>query len=327
MRDAPFHAGIAEAPEDGRAWWISAEDGTRLRVGAFNRNAQSGTVLLFPGRTEYIEKYGRAAADLAARGYATLTMDWRGQGLADRLTDDEMSGHVLKFADYQQDVAAALDAAETLDLPRPWHLLAHSMGGCIGLRAVIDGLNVTSCAFTGPMWGIRFSDTVRPMAWSLSWGGKQLGLGHFYAPGTASEHYVLTEPFESNKLTNDTEMYQYMIDQLRARPELGIGGPSLNWLHEALRETRDLARQPSPALPCLTHVGTLEDIVDIPRITDRMARWPGSRLEWVEGARHEVLMEDAKTRGAIFDDICRFFYAAGRGVSPAPPADADVQAR
>ena len=39
---------------------------------------------------------------------------------------------------------------------RPLHLLAHSMGGCIGLRAVIEGMPVAACVFTGPMWGIKY---------------------------------------------------------------------------------------------------------------------------------------------------------------------------
>ncbi len=67
-----------------------------------------GTVLLFPGRTEYIEKYGRAARDLYQRGFATLTVDWRGQGLADRMLEDARIGHVHYFTDYQKDVAAMI---------------------------------------------------------------------------------------------------------------------------------------------------------------------------------------------------------------------------
>jgi len=53
-------------------------------VGHWTGQHVKGTVLLFPGRTEYIEKYGPAAADFLARGFATVVIDWRGQGLADR---------------------------------------------------------------------------------------------------------------------------------------------------------------------------------------------------------------------------------------------------
>ena len=55
-------------------------DGVRLRAGLWHREAEAGTVLLFPGRTEYVEKYGRAARHFAARGLATMA--WTGAGRA-----------------------------------------------------------------------------------------------------------------------------------------------------------------------------------------------------------------------------------------------------
>lgn len=331
MERAPFLTDVADGPENGQAWWVEASDGVRIRVGAWPVANAKGTVLLLPGRTEYVEKYGRAARDLAARGYTTMCVDWRGQGLADRLVDDAMAGHVLHFTDYQIDFAAMTDAAEQLGMPRPWYMLAHSMGGCIGLRALFDGTPVEAAVFSGPMWGIQMANALRPVAWSLSWGSRHVGMDHIYAPGTASGSYVLTEPFETNRLTSDQNMYQYMIDQLNSYPELGLGGPSLRWLHEALRETRDLSRMSSPDIPCLTIMGSDEDIVDPARVYARMANWPKGRLEIIAGARHEVLMESVAMRSRIFDMVCAFFDdPEANHTEPAtdrePPAAAGGQA-
>ncbi len=310
MEAAPLFAEIADGPGNGGAWWLTAGDGVRLRVAAWQVPNARGTVLLFPGRTEYVEKYGRTARDLAERGYATVAIDWRGQGLSDRLTTDAMAGHVTRFPDYQQDVMSMVAAAKTLDLPRPWHLLAHSMGGCIGLRALTEGLDVQSCAFSGPMWGIQIAPSLRPLAWSLSWGSRHVGAAHRYAPGTAPDNYVLTEPFETNKLTNCPEMYQYMIAQARAYPQLGLGGPSLSWLYAALRETRTLMRAPSPDMPCVTVVGSREEIVCPRRIEHRMSIWPRGQLEVIEGGRHEVLMDGPDMRNRVMDAICRVYDGA-----------------
>ncbi|MFK7938255.1 MAG: alpha/beta fold hydrolase [Roseovarius sp.] len=319
MEPAPFLSELAHAPEDGQTFWLTAQDGVRLRIGVFNRDAPKGTVLLFPGRTEYVEKYGTAASYLAAAGYATIVVDWRGQGLADRLIKDPMAGHVHLFSDYQLDVAAVVAAATDLNLPKPWHMLAHSMGGCIGLRALYLGLPVNSVAFSGPMWGIRIAEPLRPVAWSLSWSSKQLGFSHLYAPNTTGDqNYVLKNPFENNKLTRDAEMYQLMIDQTLAEPALGLGGPSLRWLNEALRECRELASLPSPDLPCFNVVGTKEAVVCLPRIRERMANWPGGHLEWIDGGRHEVLFEGPKVRGRIFDQITAFFDAHAESAMPGP---------
>ena len=309
---APFHADLAEGPADARAWWAEAEDGLRVRVAHYPAPVPaSGTVLLFPGRTEYVEKYGRTAMELTAGGYHVLVIDWRGQGLADRLLDDPRTGHVHVFEDYQRDVNAMLDAAAQLGLPQPFHLIAHSMGGCIGLRAVMDGLPVASSVFTGPMWGIKISQSARPAAWALSWSSKRVGLGHLFAPGTGTESYVATGAFEDNTLTTDPEMWDYMRRQVLARPELQLGGPSMTWLHEALTECRALARRPAPTLPCLCFLGENERIVDTSRIQTRMAHWPGGHLEVIEGGEHEVLMERRPIRDGIIAQSLALFDRTG----------------
>ena len=327
LTPAPYFADVADGPEDGQAYWLNTRDGVRIRVGIWRTEASNGSVLLFPGRTEYIEKYGRTARDFQKRGFATMTIDWRGQGISDRLADDIMSGHVDFFRDYQNDVAAMTEAAGVLDLPKPWFLLGHSMGGCIGLRAIMNGLPVAACAFTGPMWGIRLSPLSRPCAWILSWASRKVGLDHLYAPGTVPKPYVLDEAFEVNKLTGDREMYEYMINQTVTHPEIGLGGPTLRWLNEALTECRALSKLPSPDMPCLTVLGTREDIVDPGRIHDRMAIWPLGHLNMIEGGNHEVLMEGPQMRDAVIDALTAFYNAnSGPVTDPAPHVDAGGQA-
>ena len=65
--------------------------------------------MIFPGRTEFAEKYGRVARELVARGLSVLVIDWRGQGLSDRHPGNAMLGHIEDFRTYQLDVAALLD--------------------------------------------------------------------------------------------------------------------------------------------------------------------------------------------------------------------------
>ena len=306
---APLFDEVADGPEGGIARWISTSDGVRLRLVHWPLEGAKGTVLLFTGRTEYAEKYGRAAADFAACGYATVTLDWRGQGLADRVSGDPALGHVAEFSDYQKDVAALMEALPGLRVESPLFLLAHSMGGAIGLRALHDGLPVAAAAFSAPMWGIGMPGPLRPIAWLLTGTSHLLGMVEAITPGTKSETYVLYEPFEKNKLTHDREMYDHMRRQAQAHPALMIGGPTMKWLNEALRETRRLARMPSPAVPCLTFLGSDEAIVDTARIRARMAAWPNGRLQMIEGGHHEVMMEGPAIRAQVFDACAAHFDA------------------
>lgn len=307
---APFHADLAEGPKGGHAVWAQTADGVRIRLAHFPVPEPRGTVLLFPGRTEYVEKYGRTAAHFAQRGYATLVIDWRGQGLADRLLPAQRTGHVHFFADYQKDVASMLAAAQALELPRPWHMVGHSMGGCIGLRAVMEGAPVASCAFTGPMWGINVNGVKRAAAWTLGWASARVGLDHVVAPGMSDSSYVVVQPFEDNLLTTDPEAYAHMRHQVTSQPDLQLGGPSLRWLHQSLLECQALFQRPSPDLPCLTYCGTNERIVDVTRIQDRMARWPRGKLTMVVG-EHEVLMEGAASSTQVIELMVAHFDTAG----------------
>lgn len=282
----------------------------RIRIGVWQKDDSRGTVLVLPGRTEYIEKYAWVADELGKRGFSTLAIDWRGQGLADRLISDARVGHIEKFSDYQKDLSAALEVARQLGLPQPMHMIGHSMGGGIGLRAVIEGLPVNSCAFTGPMWGIRMSAVVRPFGWALSHAAPVLGMGSKLPPSTTYEHYLLLEPFEGNVLTTDPDMYELMRMQIERRPELALGGPSLVWLREALKETRYLAGLASPDLPCITFLGGNERIVDTQRVRDRMSAWPRGELDVIAGAEHEILMETPPTRAHVFERLDTLFSDA-----------------
>jgi len=192
-------------------------------------------------------------------------------------------------------------------LPRPFFLLAHSMGGCIGLRAVMEGLSVQAAAFTAPMWGIRIAPHLRPIATVLSHLMPKIGQGHRLPMGTSLNPYVADAPFDDNMLTTDEEMYDMMRDQLIAHPDLSLGGPSYVWLREALAETKHLSLRAAPSLPCITFLGSNERIVHIGRIKERMENWKNGQLQMVQGAEHEILMETPALRDAAIDDIARLF--------------------
>ena len=306
--DAPFFADLADGPEGGHALWLTAEDGVRLRIAVWPQGSK-GTVLILPGRTECVEKYGRTAADLARRGYASLAVDWRGQGLSDRLAAMPMLGHIARFTDYQRDLRAVRAALAPLHLPQPLFLLAHSMGGTIALRALMDGFPVQAAAFTAPMWGIHIAPSLRPLARAIATGARAAGRGLSLAPGTNLTCYLAVAPFEGNLLTTDAEMYGWMKSHVLRHPELGLGGPTVHWLHEALLECRRLRAAPSPAVPAVVFLGSEEKIVTVEEINRRMSRWPGGTLELVPKAEHEVLMETPAIRARTIDRVAALFDA------------------
>jgi lysophospholipase len=304
--DAPFLADVAEGPEGGRAVWTQAADGTRLRIGVWPGGAK-GTVVMLPGRTEYIEKYGRVAADFAAAGYAMAAIDWRGQGLSDRPQHRRDMGHVVSFDEYREDVTALVDVLIRLNLPRPWHMLAHSMGGCIGLRALHDGAPVATAAFSAPMWGIKMTPFLKSISTIVLGLAEPLGLDTAFAPTTGP---YAPMAFDDNPLTADRDQFDYMMRQTQMHPELTLGGPSVRWVKAALEECAALMEMAPPDLPALAMVGTRERVVEIGAIEARAASWPSCDLLVVEGAEHELLMETPERRARAFEAVLRLFQNA-----------------
>lgn len=301
---APLYADVADGPPGGRAFWLRTADGLRIR-GAHWPGGDRGTVLILPGRTECIEKYGPTAADMVRAGYHAVSLDVRGQGLADRLVSDRMLGHVGRFADYQKDVRALLPMLDTL--PKPLLLIGHSMGGAIGFRSAAEGLPFAALAFSSPMWGIRFSPGLAPVAGGLAAMASAVGRGATYSPGTGPQTYLLSAPFEDNTLTSDLTTWNWMRHQLETYPDLALGGPSLGWLNAGLAEIRWLQRHLPPAVPTVTLLGSNERIVNVDMVRRRIAGWKQARLVILPGAEHEVLMEAPALRGTAISAILDHF--------------------
>lgn len=297
---------MAEGPDGGCAFWRQTDDGVRIRIGYWPGGTK-GTVLMFPGRTEYVEKFGRTATELANRGYATLTIDWRGQGLADRLSADAMRGHVELFADYQIDVAAMLGAAHELNCPETFYLMSHSMGGCIALRSLHSGIPVKAAAFSAPMWGIKMTTKERIAAWPIGLALHRTPAGHWRVPTTKKLSYVLSQPFEDNALTTDPDMYAYMQRHATEVAALNLAGPSIRWLFAAMLETAALQRMAAPDVPAITYLGARERIVPTKPVRAIMNKWRNGHLRIAEGAEHEVLVELPPIRKAFYDDAAALF--------------------
>lgn len=310
--EAPLLIEASELPPEASAVWVQAEDGVRLRLGHLAKGSR-GTVLCFPGRTEYVEKYARVARHFAAHDLGLLVIDWRGQGLAQRLCADWLRGHVGKFEDYQLDVAAMVAHAETLDLPRPWYLLAHSMGGAIGLQAVQNGLPVQAVGFSAPMWNLTMTPLARPLAQVLPRLADCLGFGGFRVPGTGDTPYVLEADPRDNLLTSDPESFTWFRNQVAAHPALGLAGPSFRWLRESMAEFTRIRETCCPDLPCRIYLGDHERIVSPEAIRRISACWEGAVLQTYPGGEHEVLMEKPEIRQAILNDLAAFFASERQG--------------
>ena len=310
---SPFFTDVSHGPPTCSSYWLVTQDLIRIRAALWSSEIQKGTVFICPGYSEYIEKYGKTAELLLEHGYTSVSLDWRGHGLADRLTPNPLLGHVETFSDYLKDFDAVINWAQPLKLPKPWFVLGHSMGGAILLRHLQKNKHFKAVAFSCPMWGIKLSPVLRIFAYIYGSLARVFKFDKNFAP-TRSEKGYFDESFEKNALTNDPDMWSYLIEQTTKHPSLKVGGPSTRWVASALKETFKLSKLQSPKIPCITFLAEDERIVDPTRVYNRMKGWPNGILHVINSAKHEVLMEDINTQRYVIQKIVAFFQSDERSL-------------
>ncbi|ESR24256.1 alpha/beta fold hydrolase [Lutibaculum baratangense] len=276
---------------------IVASDGVRLRYARWPKKdgvALRGTVSLFGGRAEFIEKYFEVVEDLRSRGFAVATLDWRGQGGSQRLTRNPRKGHVRRFSDYEKDLAVFMREVVLPDCPAPHYALAHSMGGAVLLRHARKSTNLFDrIVLSAPMVSLHERTMPGPFLSRLIAVLRYAGLARHYVPG-GGDTAVNTQPFDTNPVTSDRARYDRTEAVLRAAPELGLGAPTIGWVHAALSTIRLFAGRRFPGqvhVPVLIVVAGAEAIVSNLAIERLALRLKTGGQVVVPGAMHELLME------------------------------------
>lgn len=268
-----------------------------------------GSILFLPGRGDHYEKYLEALEEWHRAGWRVTASDWRGQGASGRLGRDAVTGHVEDFAHWVDDLAHfwALWTAET---PGPHVLAAHSMGGHLSMRALVEArIDPDALVLSAPMLGMN---------------GPPLPLSALHA--IAKTMTAIGDPARqawkwSEKpgelpaarqllLTHDDARYQDEVWWRQERPEIVMGPASWRWLERAyaswrgLEEVGALEAVETPVLILSTSADTLVSHAANVRAARRL---PHARLvEFGSEARHEILREADPVRARAMAAIAAF---------------------
>lgn len=294
-------------PDDGVAGTLTTRDGVSIRYARWRPPpGRKGTVCLFQGRAEFIEKYFETVRDLRTRGFAVATFDWRGQGRSERLLDDPRKGHVGDFSEYELDVDIFMREVVLPDCPPPIFAIGHSMAGTVLLRIARGGSRwFDRIVLSAPMIalaGMRGSALTKATALTMRF----MGLGGNYVPGgTAAVQSAGS--FLGNPATSDPVRHARTKAVLEAAPDLGIGSPTVSWLNAAYRAMAGV-REPAFAgkvrQPLVLVAAGRDEIVSTAAIEDIAVRLRAGSHLIVAGSRHELMQEQDRYRGqfwAAFD--------------------------
>lgn len=283
------------------------EKSIRVAFAPYKGKKLRGSVIISPGRTEYIEKHATTAVDLIARGFNVLIVDQRGQGWSDRLTPNHMAGHMDSFDDAATHLGLAIVAAGPR-LKGPHILLCHSMGGCIGLQAALTNKlpTIVAAAFCAPMWGLIVPSYARLMAKLLT----ATGQGEAIAPTTPKTWKP--EPFEGNVITHDPLHFTRNNALFLAESNLQIGGPTNGWLAGAFATMDSFTSDRLATLkwPILVVSGEAEAVVDNTAHVRITGQLQNAVIRTVPGAKHEILHELPDLRAQFWTHFDKWLETA-----------------
>ena len=112
-----------------------------------------GTVLIVHGFTENAFKYSELIYSLLQNHFSVIAYDQRGHGRSFRKPDikDLSVTHIDSFEEYVQDLDAVCTALLP-DMPKPWYIFSHSMGGAVAsLYLETHHDTFTKAVFCAPM--------------------------------------------------------------------------------------------------------------------------------------------------------------------------------
>jgi lysophospholipase len=235
--------------------------------------------------------------------------DWRGQAGSGRFGRDAVTGHIEDFGVWIDDLAVLWDRW-TRETPGPHVLAAHSMGGHLVLRALLErrvapDAVVLSAPMTGmngpplPLPVLHFVAKLMcavgdPMRQAWKWSEK---------PGELPSD-------RASLLTHDPDRYADEVWWREHRPQLVMGPASWRWVERAYASWRKLEAPgalESVTVPVLIVSTASDKLVSHPANLRAARHLPkGELVAFGAEAHHEILREVDEVRAAAMAAIAEF---------------------
>ena len=258
--------------------YLDVRKGVRIRFASWQSalRERHGTVCIFPGRNEFIEKY-------------------------------------FDFVDYEEDLSHFMKGVVLPDCPMPYYALANSMSAAVLFNAATKrGSWFSRMVMTAPMVELMGLPMPQGMCARFADAATLFGFGTQAMPGKLEQWN--SDVFEGNPLTSDKERFYRNAGVLQAAPGLAVGPPTIGWLHaafEAMDRLKDEKYAPRIRIPSLLVAAGDDQVVSSKAIEDLASRLRAGSQIVLRGARHEILQE----RDSIREQFWAAFDAFVPGVA------------
>ena len=304
LKDTTYSNKIEEFYDSGQEGFFTGKADVQIYYRVFEQPSSKRAILISSGRTEATIKYKELIFDLYNNGYSIYIHDHRGQGQSGRMTENPEMGYIDTFQFYIDDMKYFYDHYLKPKSYKKTYLLAHSMGGAIGMTYIQQNpSDFTAVAFSSPMLGLKppICSVVKVMD----------GEKPKYAIGESGYKDDKTT-FKGNTLTGSELRYDRMIDAFAKAPKSRLGGATYHWIHKSCQQFDDInSNIDKIKTPFILFSAENEQIVS-PRahqkfITAAKKLGKDCMAYEVENAQHELLIEKDEQRIETINKILSFY--------------------
>ncbi len=206
--------------------FVGAVDGLRLfRRTWLPENSPSATVLLVHGFAEHSGRYTELAEYLCSRNLCLAAFDLRGHGQS-----DGKRAHVDRFEDYLLDLDSFLESLDD-QLPGPFWLLGHSLGGLIATRYTQSRQNrVAGLILSSPFLGFAIKVPLYKVVMGKLLSGilPSLVMKTGLDPSVLSHDERVVQSYRTDPLVSKVASARWFTETLQAQSEALEDAPALD---------------------------------------------------------------------------------------------------
>jgi lysophospholipase len=305
LLDSMYVSKIESFYSQGKEEYFIGQANLKIYYKTFIQEKQnSPAILISAGRTEAAIKYKELIYDLYQIGYSIYIHDHRGQGQSGRMTDDHDMGYIDTFQFYIDDMRYFYEQELMRNSHSKKYLLAHSMGGAIGMTYLEQYPNdFDAAAFSSPMLGLR-PGTCSATKLLVNETPK-------YAAGQ-SEYQDDKLNFKHNKLTGSEIRYKRMNEAFAAVPQAKLGGASYQWIDRSCDQFEYLFENISEIQTPFILFSAKDEKIVYPKAHQHFiekAQELNKTCEafTIKNAKHELLVEKDEQRIEIMNHILEFY--------------------
>jgi lysophospholipase len=283
---------------------LTSFDGKKLQYHYFQHPNAHSNLIIATGWTEGAPKYAELIYDLHQAGVETFIMDWRGQGLSERLIQDTQVTWVADYGDFVKDLHQFVTEVVKPRARLPLTIMGHSMGANVTTLYMTQHPEVFDRAvLSSPMLDMILGPYPTWVGRAISWFYNAVGFGtsmvwgHSYFDPSKSENWVTHSKSRWNFWN------QYKVDH----PQYVLNAASFRWVLEGLKATDYMKEKAQLIQVPLLMLQAGRDLYVATEGQDRVCEkaYYCKKITY-PFAKHEILNEVDLIRQDAVDEIVRF---------------------